>query len=83
MIMWWSIVVVLKGESLQEAMADEGAWNCAYDGSVYGDREAKKMAKYSARNYIDMGSPGRPRLIKSAEMPPGASKIAEIQRGVA
>jgi hypothetical protein len=80
--MWWSIVVVLKGESLEEAMANEGAWNCTYDGSVYGDREAKKMAKDSARDYIDMGSPGRPRLIKSPAMPAGARKVYEIERAV-
>jgi hypothetical protein len=73
--MWWSVVVVMKGESLEDAMADDGAWNCTYDGSVYGDREAKKMAKYSARNYIDMGGPGRPRLIKSPEMPAAALNV--------
>jgi hypothetical protein len=38
------------------------------------------MAKYSARNYIDMDGPGRPRLIKSPAMPAGASNVYDDGR---
>ena len=41
--MWWSIVVQLRGQSMQDATADPSQMLCSYDGSIYGDRPAKKI----------------------------------------
>jgi hypothetical protein len=53
---------------------------CAYDGSIYGDRQAKKMAKGVGRDFIRTGALGQPRLIKSPMEPFGAEEeVAEVE----
>jgi hypothetical protein len=67
--MWWSMCIVLPGESIKEAMLNEAQFICAFDGSVHGDRQAKKMAKKVGHEYIRQGQIGTPRLVKTLEAP--------------
>ena len=81
--MWWSIVVQIRGESIQTAMADRDRWLCAYDGAIYSDRQAKKMAKGVGYAYNRTGQPGQPRLIESPMEPRGAEEVAELEKAIA
>jgi hypothetical protein len=77
--MWWSMVVQLRGQSMQEASAHPEQFLCCYDGSVYGDRQAKKMAKKVGRDYIFKGANvGQPRLVKTPMEPFGKEELAEV-----
>jgi hypothetical protein len=66
---WHGIVIQYRGQSMQEASGQLDQWLCCYDGSVYGEREAKKMAKREGRAYISTGSPGQPRHVKAPVHP--------------
>lgn len=82
--MWWSMVVQLRGQSMQEACAHPEQFLCSYDGSVYGDRQAKKMAKKVGRDYIFRGANvGQPRLVKTPMEPFGAEELADVERALA
>jgi hypothetical protein len=50
---------------MQEAGAHPDQLLCSFDGAVYGDREAKKMARRAGRDYISSRGPGQPRLVKT------------------
>jgi hypothetical protein len=60
---WWSIVVQMPRQGIQEAVA-RGQYLCSYDGGIHGD-QAKKMARKVGRAYISEGGHGQPRLVKS------------------
>ncbi len=76
--MWWSTVVQIRGQSMQEATGNPGQFLCAYDGALHGDRQAKKMAKKIGREYISGGGPGQPRLVKTPLEPFGEDEWAEV-----
>lgn len=77
--MWWSMVVQLRGQSMQEACAHPEQFLCSYDGSVYGDRQAKKMAKKIGRDYIFKGANvGQPRLVKTPMEPFGKEELVAV-----
>jgi hypothetical protein len=79
---WWSMVVVHRGQSAREAVANPEQWLCMYDGAIYGDRQAKKMAKKVGRDYIRANGPGQPRLIKSPLEPLGDEEFAEVKKAL-
>jgi len=80
---WWSIVVQDRGQSMQEATAQPDQLLCSYDGSIYGNRQAKKMAKKAGRDYIWKGANlGQPRLVKSPMQPFGAEEFDEVERAL-
>jgi hypothetical protein len=82
-VAWWSIVIEHRGQPAREAAAHPEQYLCSYDGSVYGDRRAKKMAKKVAREYIFKGANiGQPRLIKSPMEPFGEEEFAEVERAL-
>ncbi len=81
--MWWSIVVKQRGQSMREATATRSQLLCSYDGSVYGDRQAKKMARGVGSDYIKAGGPGQPRLVKTPMEPFGPEEFAEVERALA
>lgn len=81
--MWWSMVVQFRGQSMQEASANPAQFLCSYDGAVYGDRQAKKMAKKVGRDYIFHGAnAGQPRLVKTPMEPFGPEEFAEVGRAL-
>lgn len=81
--MWWSMVVQLPGQSMPEAVAHPERFLCSYDGSIYGDRQAKKMAKRAGRDYIFKGANyGQPRLVKTPMEPFGPEELAEVERAL-
>lgn len=74
--MWWSCVVTLRGQGLEEGISLG-----SFDGDVMGDRAAKKAAKALGKGYIRGGGPGQPRLVESPlilagsmNLTPGASQ---------
>lgn len=77
------MVIQLRGQSIQEAVVHPRQFLCSYDGDVYGDREAKKMAKRVGRDYIRKGGPGQPRLVKSPLEPFGEDEVNEVTRALA
>jgi hypothetical protein len=82
--MWWSMVVQMRGQSMQEACAHPEQLLCSYDGGIYGDRQAKKMAKKVGRDYIFKGANvGQPRLVKTPMEPFGAEELADVERALA
>jgi hypothetical protein len=82
--MWWSTVVQLRGQSMKEACADPAQFLCSYDGGTYGERQAKKMAKRVASDYIFKGANiGQPRLLKTPLEPFGAEEFADVERALA
>lgn len=81
--MWWSMVVQLRRQSMREAILDPTQFLCSYDGSIYGDRAAKKMAKKVGRDYIYHGlNVGQPRLVKTPMEPFGPEEFAEVERAL-
>ena len=54
---WWSVVVGQRGEPVEFALENTGAMG-SWDGSVIGDREAKKAAKALGRDYIKTARQG-------------------------
>ena len=79
---WWSCVVQFRGQPMQEATAHPEQLLCSYDGAIYGDRQAKKMARRAGREYISEGGPGQPRLVKTPMEPYGEEEIAEVERAL-
>ena len=84
--MWWGIVTVFKGDDVRSTSLDPGAWLCIFDGSVMGDKEAKKLAKEYGKSYVDAYGTGgvrsiRPRLIRSPELPEAARECYERLQG--
>jgi hypothetical protein len=79
---WWSCVVQLPGQAMQEATAHPEQFLCAYDGGIYGDRQAKKMARRAGREYISTGGIGQPRLVKTPMEPFGDEEFAEVERAL-
>jgi hypothetical protein len=80
--MWWSIVVQFRGEAMRDAVADPTRLLCSFDGSIHGDREAKKMAKGVGHDYIKADGPGQPRLVKTPMEPWGADELAEVEASI-
>ncbi len=86
--MWYSTVIKLPGQSMEEACTRSEQFICVYDGDVYGDRQAKKMAKRAGVEYIRHGANiGQPRLVKTpidpraGTAPEGAIYSRDRQRG--
>lgn len=68
---------------MREAIAHPEQFLCMYDGSIYGDRQAKKMAKRVGRDYIFTGANiGQPRLVKTPMEPFGPEEFAEVERAL-
>jgi len=63
------MVIKYPGQSMQEACLHAEQFICAYDGDVYGKREAKKLARRDAREYIRQSKVGQPRLVKTPVNP--------------
>jgi hypothetical protein len=79
---WYSIFVQLPSQSMQQATAHPEQMLCAYDAGIYGDRQAKKMARRVGREYIRSRGPGQPRLVKTPLEPYSADELAEIEQAV-
>jgi hypothetical protein len=67
---------------MQESCAHPEQWLCSYDGSIYGDRSAKKMAKRVGRQYIFAGGPGQPRYVKTPMEPFGEAEWKEVEKAL-
>ncbi len=81
--MWWSIVVQYPGQSMPEAIVHPEQFLCSYDGGIYGDRQAKKMAKRVGRDYISKGANyGQPRAVKTPMEPFGPEEFADVERAL-
>jgi hypothetical protein len=80
--MWHSIVIVERGQSIQEACTHPNQFLCSYDGSIYGDREAKKMAKRAGKEYIFAHGPGQPRYVKTPMEPFGEEELREVEKAL-
>lgn len=80
--MWHSIVIQHRGQSMQEACAHRDQFLCCYDGSIYGDREAKKMAKRVGKDYIFSDGPGQPRHVKTPMEPFGEEEWKEVEKAL-
>lgn len=65
--MWWSCVVAQRGQPLESGISLG-----SFDGTVMGDRAAKKAAKALGKGYIRGGGPGQPRLVESPLMLAGS-----------
>jgi hypothetical protein len=80
--MWHSIVIKHGGQSMQEACANPEQFLCSYDGAIYGEREAKKMAKRVGKDYIFSGGPGQPRHVKTPMEPFGEDEFKEVEKAL-
>jgi hypothetical protein len=80
--MWHSIVVQFRGQPMREACANPSQLLCSYDGAIYGDREAKKMAKRVGKEYIFAHGPGQPRYVKSPMQPFGEEEWNEVEKAL-
>jgi hypothetical protein len=80
--MWHSIVIKWRGQSMQEATGNPNQMLGSFDGSVYGDRQAKKMAKKLGREYIRSGGPGQPRYVKSPLEPYGEEEMRQVEEAL-
>ena len=86
--MWYSIVIKYPGQSMQEAVLHADQFICAYDSDVHGKRQAQKLARKDARDYIYRGpNLGQPRLVKTPShpslgaAPDGTIRSRDRQRG--
>ena len=85
--MWYSIVIKYPGQSMQEAVLQADQFICAYDSDVHGKRQAKKLARKDARDYIRGSTVGQPRLVKTplhpslGSAPDGTIRSRDRQRG--